>query len=213
MLNVITTQSQAHITSLAKWKNLPGFLLRARQKCTKAVQGLACLISTKDKEWPCHIPRQVSTARYLRGRSSESRIMPWILAWQNFRADRNPRDQLHFFLIFEKLKCKKVTIWSMSHGQKQGSHRHLKQRMSSWGLGAYRIRRKTLQLETWVCFCRPLVFKSLNAPAPGTYTGIEAQAEWGTLVGNSQSVRKGKNQWYEVQPGFKFGNWYETNLK
>lgn len=29
---------------------------------------------------------------------------------KNFRADKNPRDKLHFFLISEKLKCKKVTI-------------------------------------------------------------------------------------------------------
>ena len=123
---------------------------------------------------------------------TESRVVPWILAWQNFRADRNPRDQLHLFLISAKLKCKKVTIWSMSHGQKQGSHRHLKQRMSSWGLGAYRIRRKTLKLETWVCSCSPLVFKSLNTPCPGHLRGNRSTGRVRNSCGKLTEHKEGK---------------------
>ena len=60
------------------------------------------------------------------------------------------------------------------HRDKSRAHIFTQNRGRLSGAWVYRMK-KTLQLETRVSSCHPLVFKSLKAPAPATWVRTEVQ--------------------------------------
>ena len=67
------------------------------------------------------------------------------------------------------------------HRDKSRAHIFTQNRGRLSGAWVYRMK-KTLQLETRVSSCHPLVFKSLKAPAPATWVRTEVQVGWRAVV-------------------------------